>query len=254
MALINVHTNRVSAALPVAKTYAEQIRGRPSLAGWWRAQPDKIQLTEGLVTRLDPVAPGQHLYPIGSGPAVIDDAFEDRYPGIDFGATAHMLRTTSIPYTKDGKFSWVYLGAIAPKATASNIATIFSAVGASTILRRNEITGNIVFQHGSGTVSATPNTPPDHDDKPLCIIAGSDQTTLGLRVNGASRPRVATNNSQTATTFVIGAANTSGLQPAPLLMAEFLIFQEDITLDAEFSAVVEAYARRCYGAAISALG
>lgn len=215
-------------------------------------QDDRLTVASDEVTNLAQLAgaAGLPLYPASSGqrPTVTPAYFDSRFPAVSFDGATDTLRTASLPYTKDGSFSWVAIGTMLSDSADSHIAGVFSTSGLSTVLRLNGTTSTVVFQHGNGTCSLAASVAGGWFGSPLLIIGTSDTTTLKLRVNGTLATPAATNNAQTATTFVVGSANTSGLQGAPWQMAEMMIFQEDILVAeaADFVETLSLYARVAY--------
>lgn len=256
MGLININSPTISPDLPKATPAAQIIAARAALRSWWRVQDDKLTVGSGEVTNLDQLAgaAGLPLYPATSGqrPMLTPAYFSERYPAVSFDGDKDVMRTASLPYTKDGSFSWVAIGTMLSDTVDNHIAGLFSTSGLSTVLRLNGTTSNITFQHGSGTATVAAPSAGAFFGQPLLVIATSDTTTLKLMANGLMANPSPTNNAQSASVFCVGAANTSGLQGGPWQMAEMMIFQEDLLAAgaADFVDTLSLYARLAYGVGV----
>jgi hypothetical protein len=255
MGLLNVH-GQISATLPLATPYAATIAARASLRSWWRVQADKLELADASVTGLAQIAgtAGLSLTPpsVDQRPVLDADFFVGRYPAIVFDGATDCLTTSAFPYVKTDAFSWAAILDMASDGSDSHIAAIFATTGTSTTLRLNGTSSTAVFLHGNGARSIAAPVSGGHFGEKLLIVATSSTTEINLRVNDSVSGAGPTNNAQTAgNPFTIGAARETGFQAGPMRLAEFMVFQEDLSGDAEFNAVLNAYARRNYGVAVS---
>ena len=243
--MITLNTNFANPNLPLATSFAQQVAALSDLRSWWRVDADTALVGTGVASIPDRA--GAAGVPLAMStesqqPIYTPDAF-GRYPSAKFDGGNDYLRANPVPYTKTEAFSWVWIGTMPETGETDAIVALFASVGASTLIRTSTATNGIVFQHGNGTASVGGVG----IGVPALIIGSSDTENIRLYVNGTTSDPVATDNVQTASTFVVGAANTSGTQAGPQDLAELMVFQRDILADADTVALLADYAAQVYG-------
>lgn len=248
--MITIETEFTNPSLPSALPFAQQIAALSFLRTWWQIDASRVALESGAITSVSAKAGASpaSLAPPGAGnrPLFEVDAIGSGYPVAAFDGVDDQLVASSIPYTQTGNFSWIFIGKISPAAVDQHIASLWSS-GANGSRLRATSAAAATFAHGSGFASV----PGIVWDQPNLIIGSSKQTSVRVYCNGQVSSAVASDNVNSAGGLRLGAANSGGLQPATMDMAEFLIFQTDVLDQADWMSLFEAYASTVYGVTIN---
>lgn len=248
--MITIETEFTNPSLPSSLPFAAQIKALPFLRTWWQTDADFVTLDTGAITNLAAkagAAPANLVPPAsGSRPLFEANGIGSIYPVAAFDGTDDQMVASSIPYTQTGNFSWIFIGKLSAMGADQHIASLWSS-GANGSRLRATSAAAATFAHGSGFASMSGIV----WDQPNLIIGSSKQTSVRVYCNGQVSSAVASDNVNSAGGLRLGAANTGGLQPATMDMAEFLIFQTDVLDQADWMSLFESYASTVYGVTIN---
>lgn len=252
MAGIRVNTTFTLAGMPVKTPKAEVIAAIPSLLVWGQADAATVTLSGAEITLFTDKAGGSGTFvPVASTRRALLEAgalgaysaalFKGSTTSVD-GAT-DCYTATGITLAEDTPYS--YFAVFKPSDTGNQdcIISRFTSTTVRALLAVEITTGNLLFQHGTATITHTGLT----SDEWHYAICSFDGTDLKMTVDGVDKTPVTATGQTGSASIILGAITNGGSQAFDGYISDAAIFDDDVLGDPDQKAALIDFCRLAYG-------